>query len=259
MIFLTSRPGWVLVLLLFIFTGLAMMGPFLVRLRIRLAHLRGNNEVAGFKFAVIGVLYAVLLAFVVIISWERFYDAEKALAREAGAAATIYRLCPGLDESSCVAVHENLAAYLRSVLADDWPAMVRGRSSAVTTRVLSDLYQVVVRFRPADRHDSNLQKDLLAQLDELTRARRERLVMAEGTVPDVIWFVIFLGATLTISFTFFFGTENLIAQSLMTGILAAIIFSAVLVVVALDRPYTGAIVVSKGGIRAVLEDFTTVP
>lgn len=89
--FLTSRPGWVLILLLFIFTALAMTGPFLVRLRIRLAHLRGNNEVAGFKFAVIGVLYAVLLAFVVIISWERFYDAEKALAREAGASATIYR------------------------------------------------------------------------------------------------------------------------------------------------------------------------
>ncbi|HYX75372.1 MAG TPA: DUF4239 domain-containing protein [Steroidobacteraceae bacterium] len=259
MFFLTSRPGWVLILLLFIFTALAMTGPFLVRLRIRLAQLRGNNEVAGFKFAVIGVLYAVLLAFVVIISWERFYDAEKALAREAGAAATIYRLSGGLDESSTAAVHENLAAYLRSVLADEWPAMVRGRSSAVTTRVLSDLYEVVVRVRPAEFRDANVQKDLLTQLDELTRARRERLVMAEGTVPPVIWFVIFLGAALTVSFTFFFGTENLIAQSLMTGILAGIILSAVLVVIALDRPYTGAIVVSKEAIRAVLEDFRTAP
>jgi len=259
MFFLTSRPGWVLILLLFIFTALAMTGPYLVRLRIRLAHLRGNNEVAGFKFAVIGVLYAVLLAFVVIISWERFYDAETALAREAGAAATIYRICSGLDDSSAAAVHENLEAYLRSVLADDWPAMVRGRPSAVTTRVLSDLYEVVVRFRPADLHGSDLQKDLLTELDELTRARRERLVMAEGTVPNVIWFVIFLGAALTISFTFFFGTENIIAQSMMTGILAAIILSAVLVVIALDRPYTGAIVVSKEAIRAVLEDFHTAP
>jgi hypothetical protein len=259
MFFLTSRPGWVLILLLFVFTALAMTGPFLVRLRIRLAHLRGNNEVAGFKFAVIGVLYAVLLAFVVIISWERFYDAEKALAREAGSAATIFRLCGGLDESSVAAMHENLSAYLRSILADDWPAMVRGRSSGVTTRVLSDLYEVVVRFRPADLHDFNIQKDLLTQLDELTRARRERLVMSQGTVPNVIWFVIFLGATLTISFTFFFGTENLIAQSLMTGILAAIILSAVLVIIALDRPYTGAIMVPKEPIRAVLEDFRTAP
>ena len=253
-IWLTSRPGWVLVLFLFIFTGLAMTGPFFVRLRIRLQHLRGNNEVAGFKFAVIGVLYAVLLAFVVVISWERFHDAENALAREAGAAATVYRVAGGLDESSTLATRTTLSAYLNSVLRDDWPAMVRGRSSGVTTRLLSDLYDEVIRFRPADFHDSNLQADLLNWLDEVTRARRERLLMAEGTVHPVIWFVLFLGAGLTIPFTFFFGTQNLIAQSLMTGILASIILSAILVVIALDRPYTGAVEISKEPIRSVLED-----
>jgi hypothetical protein len=251
---LTSRPGWVLVLFLFFFTALAMLGPILVRLRVRLQHLRGNNEVAGFKFAVIGVLYAVLLAFVVVISWERYHDAENALAREAGAAATVYRLAGGLDESSTAALRTTLAAYLNSVLADDWPAMVRGRSSTRTTQMLSDMYDEVIRFRPPDFHGANMQADVLSELDEVTRARRERLVMAEGTVPPVIWFVLFLGAALTISFTFFFGTENLIAQSLMTGILAAIILSAVVVVISLDRPYTGAVTVSKEPIRAVLED-----
>jgi len=200
------------------------------------------------------VLYAVLLAFVVIIAWERFHDAENALAREAGATATINRLAGGLDETSAATLRTDLSAYLNSVLRDDWPAMVRGHSSAVTARVLSDLYDRVIRYHPADPHDSNVQAELLGELDQVTRARRERLVMAEGSVPAVIWFVLFLGAALTISFTFFFGTENLIAQSLMTGILAAIILSAVLVVIALDRPYTGAIVVSKEPIRTVLED-----
>ena len=71
MFFLTSRPGWALILLLFLFTALAMTGPYVVRRRVRLEQLRGNNEVAGFKFAVIGVLYAVLLAFVVIIDLRR--------------------------------------------------------------------------------------------------------------------------------------------------------------------------------------------
>jgi hypothetical protein len=250
---LTSRPGWVLVLFLFLFTGLAMTGPFLVRMRVRLARLRGNNEVAGFKFAVIGVLYAVLLAFVVIISWERYHDAERALVSEAGSAATLYRLAGGLNDASAAAVRANLSAYLNSVLADDWPAMVRGRSSTVTTQVLSDLYDQVIRYPSDNLHDSTLQGDLLAQLDQMTRARRERLVMGEGTVPTVIWFVLFLGAALTISFTFFFGTENLVAQSMMTGILAAIILSAVLVVIALDRPYTGAVSVSTEPIRWVLE------
>jgi hypothetical protein len=257
--FLTSRPGWVLILLLFLLTALAMAGPLIVRRRVSFERLRANNEVAGFKFAVIGVLYAVLLAFVVIISWERYYDAEKALAVEAGAAATIYRLSGGLDETSDAALRAAMTAYLKSVLADDWPAMAIGRSSPVTTRILSDLYAELVRYRPADLHDSDLQKDLLTEFDQMTRARRERLVMAEGTVPNVIWFVLFLGATLTISFTFFFGTRNVIAQALMTGVLAALIFSALLVVVALDRPYSGAVMVSKESIRGVLADFHAIP
>jgi hypothetical protein len=259
MLFLTSRPGWVLILLLFLLTALAMTGPALIRRFVEVEQLRSNNEVAGFKYAVIGVLYAVLLAFVVVITWERFYDAEKALAAEAGTAATIFRLSGGLDETSAARLRANMAAYLQSVLADDWPAMAGGRSSPVTTRVLSDLYEELVHYRPADLHDADMQKDLLSELDQMTRARRERLVMAEGTVPNVIWFVIFLGAALTIVFSFFFGIRNVLVQSLMTGVLAAIIFSAILVVVAIDRPYTGAVTVSKDSIRSVLEDFRTVP
>ena len=258
-IWLTNRQGWVLVLFLFLFTALAMTGPFLVRRRVRLARLRGNNEVAGFKFAVIGVLYAVLLAFVVIISWERFHDAESALAKEAGAGATIYRLAGGLDETSAAALRANLGAYLRSVLADDWPAMVRGHSSEVTTRMLSDLYDEVIRFRPADLRDANLHAELLSELDQVTRARRERLVMAEGTVPGAIWFVLFLGALLVLAFTFFFGTPNVVTQSLMTGVLAALIFSAILVIIAIDRPFTGAVTVSQESIRAVLADAQSAP
>jgi len=89
MLYLTTRPLWVLILLLIFFTGLAMAVSILIRRHFGLERLRTNNEVAGFKFAVIGVLYAVLLGFAVVIAWERYHDAERALAAEAGAAASI--------------------------------------------------------------------------------------------------------------------------------------------------------------------------
>jgi hypothetical protein len=60
---------------------------------------------------------------------------------------------------------------------------------------------------------------------------------------------------LTISFTYFFGTENVVTQSLMTGVLAALIFSALLVIVAIDRPFTGAVVVPTESIQTVLQEF----
>jgi hypothetical protein len=58
---------------------------------------RTNNEVAGFKFATVGVLYAVLLVFAVVVVWEKFNQAESEVAKESGAAATIFRLTGGID------------------------------------------------------------------------------------------------------------------------------------------------------------------
>jgi Protein of unknown function (DUF4239) len=255
MMFFTNLPIWVLFLLLIVLTMVSMSGPLLIRRRVAFQKLRTNNEVAGFKFATIGVLYAVLLAFVVIIVWERFHDAEKALVAEAGAAATIYRLAGGLTDEAAISLRGKLSAYLQSVLDDDWPAMAVGRASPVTNGALNALYQQAVRFRPSDFHDQDLQANLLHELDQLTQSRRERLIMGEGTVPGAIWFVLFLGAALTIAFTFFFATENVVTQSLMTGVLAALIFSAILVIIAIDRPFTGAVVVSREPIRLVLEDF----
>ena len=259
MYFLTTRPTWVLILLLLLLTALAMAAPLVIRRWIPLEQLRTNNEVAGFKFAVIGVLYAVLLAFAVIIAWERFFDAEKALASESGAAATIYRLSAGLGEPAAAAVRRHLEVYLKSVLRDDWPAMALGHSSHTTNVALNVLYREVVQYRPADLQQADVQNDLFRELDRLTEARRERIVMASGTVPGMIWFVLLFGGGLTIAFTFFFGAQNVMTQSQMTGILAALIFSAVLVIIAIDRPFTGSVVVSKEPIESVLEDFQTAP
>jgi hypothetical protein len=257
--FFAVQPVWVLVLLLGLFTLLAMAAPPLVRLVVPLEKLRTNNEVAGFKFAVIGVLYAVLAAFVVIIVWERFHEAERALAAEAGAAGSIRRLSSGLSEASAAEVRNRAAAYLQSVLADEWPAMAHGHSSPTTSRALSGLYDAVVHNRPPDLHDADLQSELFRQLDQLTAARRERLVMAGGTVPGVIWFVLFLGAVLTIMFTCLFGTKYVIMQSLMTGVLAALIFSAILVVVAIDEPFTGAVAVGQEPLRSILDELRAHP
>ena len=64
---LVTAPLWISAVLLVILpTALSMAGPVVARRIIGLERLSTNNEVAGFKFAVVGVLYAVLLAFVVI-------------------------------------------------------------------------------------------------------------------------------------------------------------------------------------------------
>ncbi len=79
--------------------------------------------------------------------------------------------------------------------------------------------------------------------------------MAAGAVPGVVWLVLFTGAILTITFTFFFGTVNVRNQSVMTGALALLIFSVLVVAIAIDRPFAGQVKISAEPLTDVLAHF----
>lgn len=81
---ITTWPLWILGAIALVATLIVMCGTISIRRWIGLERLSSNNEVAGFKFATIGVLYAVLLGFAVIVVWQRFNDAENTVAQEAG-------------------------------------------------------------------------------------------------------------------------------------------------------------------------------
>jgi hypothetical protein len=169
MMFLTVLPLWVSgILLIGLPTLIAMGGPILIRRHLSLERLSTNNEVAGFKFATIGVLYAVLLAFAVIVVWEKFSDAEVRVAEEAGAAATLFRLSDGIGGATGVELRERLSTYITDAIAADWPAMERGRASPTTTHALNALYTLVLTFNPSDRRGAVILSEILDQLNFMT-------------------------------------------------------------------------------------------
>jgi hypothetical protein len=240
-------------------TLLAMLGPALVRRFVALDRLTINNEIAGFKFATVGVLYAVLLAFVIIVVWERFTEAELDVVHEAGAAENIYRLSQGLGDANGGDLRNVTAAYLRAAIADDWPAMDSGvpGASASTKQALDAIYRMLSVVN--EQGHSSIVSEIFRQLDRMTESRRARLIAAEGAVPNVIWLVLLGGAAVTIAFTFFFGMESLQAQTVMTALLALLIFSELLIVVAIDRPFAGSVKVHPTALAQVLADFESHP
>ena len=258
--FLNGLPLWLSgMLIVGLPTLLAMLGPIIVRRYVTLETLTKNNEVAGFKFAVVGVLYAVLLAFAIIVVWERFSDAENNVAKEAGAAATIYRLSQGINGQPGIALRGALTNYLRAVISDGWPAMERGSPSTSARDALGGVYKALLTFEAPERRDTVLVSEILHQLDTITEMRRARLSAAVGLVPGLIWPILFGGAAITIAYTFFFGSQNLGAQSFMTGMLAIIIFSGLLTAIVIDRPFAGAVKVTPHALARVLEDFGSMP
>src|SRR5437867_9771379 len=102
---------------------LALVGLHLVRLKFPHPIRQANNEVAGFFIAVLGVIYAVLLAFVVVTVWEQFDVATQAVEVEANELAVVYRLALALPDPVGSRLRETSREYARGVIDDDWPAM----------------------------------------------------------------------------------------------------------------------------------------
>ena len=256
MLFLTTNSIWIAAFILLVPTTIfAMCGPAIVRRYVPLDRLSANNEVAGFKFATVGVIYAVLLAFAILVVWERFNKADSDVANEASAAATVFRLTQGLDSDHGAAVRKATTNYLREAVDKDWPAMGQGTSSRDVTIALTEIYDAVLKFHTFGSFESLVVAEILRDVDRISEMRRQRLVAASGIVPGIIWAVLFTGAFVTIGFTFFFGTANLRAQTVMSGAVAILIFSGLLTVVAIDHPFAGTVKVGPEALIAVIQDF----
>ena len=257
--FLATVPLWLLIVLVVVIpTVLAMIAQLLIRRWVGMETLAKNNEIAGFKFATVGVIYAVLLAFSVIVVWEKFNDAQTTVAEEAGATAALFRYAEG-KEPEAIAVRAALLNYLKTAIDEEWPAMSLESEAHGLTQALNQLYSAALALNRSGTRNTADMTEVFRQIDNVTAARRIRLHLATGLVPDVIWIALFMGALLTVGFTLFFGSENLLAQVSMTGVLSLLVTLGLVVIISVDHPFTGPVYIHPDALATVLEEFGKPP
>jgi hypothetical protein len=85
-----------------------------------------HNDVAGFIYAALGVIYAVLLALVVISVWEEYQGASETVEEEANSVAEIFWLGYELPEPEGTHLQELARSYTEEVIHKEWPLMAQG-------------------------------------------------------------------------------------------------------------------------------------
>jgi len=257
--FLSSLPLWQLILLVVITpTAVAMAVQLLIRKWVGFENLAKNNDIAGFKFATVGVIYAVLLAFTVIAVWEKFSEAQSAVADEAGAISALDHFAEGKSPEAA-ALRTALVGYLNAAITDEWPIMAREGESPATVHALDSLYQAAIALSRTESSGTADMAEVFRQVDEVTAARRVRLHLATGLVPYVIWIALFMGALLTVGFTLFFGSENPLAQVSMTGVLSILVTTGLVVILSIDHPFTGPVYIHPEPLASVLAEIAKPP
>jgi len=221
----------------------ALGGMLVVRRSVKLTTLEAHRESAGFVYSTLGAAYAVLLSFLVVISWNRFHDDQQTITSEAIATSTLFHLADGLDTATRQELQQTLLAYTRVVLDHEWAAMARGEDSDEAWRLSDHLWDVYSQA-PADDQGRPAYMESLRQMQEFYRLRGQRLLESRSTLPSAIWVVLMAGAMITVGFTYLFGVRSLLAQAVITIALTAIIAGSLYLVIDLDTPYSGPLQVS---------------
>jgi len=247
-------PLWSVAIVVTVVAEVYSVGLMLLaRYAYGVSRLSLNNEVAGFKFAVVGVFYAVLLAFVVIAVWETYSSTERAVRNEAKAVVDLQQVIQVLPVDGSAEISKHLIAYIKDVTAKEWPSMAVGKASEIVTDDLSDLSAAIFAVQPEGQRDLALYRHGLRLLTVVTDNRNERLDSSDGSVPVILWVVLIIGGAITLGYPAFFASSNLGAQVLMTAALAALVAMSLILGLAFDFPFTGNPHISAEPFRQALE------
>jgi hypothetical protein len=243
----------------------ALAGLELVQRLVPASSRQAHNDVAGFIYAALGVIYAVLLALVVIAVWEEFQAANGTVEQEANAVAEIAWLGNRLPEPVGSHIQEMCRSYAEEVVNTEWPLMEQGQAPPMSQSqgtpsgwtLIDEIRASIQDFQPHTKAEEQLYAEGLDQVQRLADARRMRLVAAQEGVPGVLWAVLIFGGIAAVSFTYLFGLENTWAHRLMVVTLAAVIGLVLFTIGAMEHPFSGGARIGTEAFDLVLERLET--
>ncbi len=254
---MTNVPTlWLGVGMVAVAVGLALLGLVLVRRSADLDKFQAHHDVAGFLIAVVGVIYAVILAFVVVIQWEQFRSAEDDARAEANAVGNLYRDGVALGGPQGKALDRAVATYAEYVVNVEWPYMGIHREEAPGgDQYRNRVWRAVIRLQTPNAVDTDIVNEAVSAVTAASDARRTRVEDSSTSLPTTLWAVLLIGGAITVGFTYFFGLKSFLAQAAMVSTLAVIIGLSLFVILSLDLPFTGDVAAKPSALREEIVEF----
>jgi hypothetical protein len=255
-----GNPTWLWgTILVVIFVGVSCGGLLLFHQVLHVDLRKAHNDLAGFIFAVVGVIYAVLLAFIAIATWQSFTNASNIVENESDFAGAIYLDTQGLTQSKGQAIRDAVSRYVTVVIEQEWPEQRTGRTPDQGWKPLLELNRAIATLQPQSAGEAVIQAELLKAWNELYLTRSSRLSAVEGHIPGVLWWIIFFGAVLTTGYTFLFGFENFGMHLAMTATVAVSLALVIVLIIAVDWPFRGEISISPDPFVATQRSWAAMP
>jgi hypothetical protein len=228
-------------------------GLVLFRKAISHTRLENANAVSGQVFQLAGVLYAVLVAFLVVVVWEQFGAAEDATGAEASAITDLLRDSTALPMQTRYEVQQSLLTYTKDVIDDEFPRMRRGEQIEEQSGQLTEVWDNYLKVQPESRNEISFFDQDIVRLNDLSTNRKTRVSTGQASIPGEMWVLLIGGGAVVMVFTFLFGTEDLLVHALAVGLTAALMGFVMYLIFALEHPFVGALSVQPDAYVNVLQ------
>lgn len=232
--------------------ALCIGGLLVVRRFVPHHRLKVHNDVAGPLYATLGVIYGVLLAFVVVAVWQNYDKSNVNVEKEANCLVDIYLDAECFPKDFRENVRSLAKEYADAVIYDEWKLLAAGHASPIAYDAVKKLWKLYSAYLPVNETERVFFSESVKKLNEMVELRRMRLLDSRIGIDPVLWCVLICGAATTISFTFFFGSENMKAQVLMSSLLALLISLILLTILLFDYPFTGDVSIKPVAFQQIL-------
>ena len=198
-----------------------------------------DGDRASGVFGVLATGFAVLIGFVVFLSFESFDTSRSGAQTEARIVAQQFELAQFMPPASRPALGGGLICYARYVVHEEWPEMRAGTLTDSLNPWGVATFQALKKVDPRSPVEQAAYSKWLDQRSDRENARADRAHGAEGVIPTPLWIVLFLSAAIIFGFMMFFAdsSERKKVQATMIGGVAIVISSTMLLLWFLDNPY----------------------
>lgn len=218
----------------------------LVRRALGLDVRRQQHEVGNPVYLQIGVVFAVLLAFVFNEVWGEYNAAAQAINGECGALHGAAILAHDLPDGQGQGVVQAILNYAEVVIKVEWPALEQRKKSLEAVNAFQSIVEAAGRLNTTRPTDQTIQGQILSLLAQAHAYRETRLFQANQGLPVVIWIVLSFYALILVAFVSFAGVESRAGHLLFSAIFATSVALVLIVLRMLDYPFEGALTLSNG-------------
>lgn len=222
-------------------SALAVFGLFLFTRFVDVESLRGSSESLGTYIQTLGGIYAVLLAFVVVVVWQQFNEARGFVNREANSVIDLYRIAGGLPDGARDVIREGLRDYVDAVLNEEWRAMTR-HDERVIEKVghrLDRVWSAIHTCMPLNECQHTVYGEVLRRFNDVTELRTNRLVSASAKIPIAMNVLLYTGAVIMIGSVYLLPFDRFWLHATVAGAFAGAVAHVLFLIWDLDDAFAG--------------------